>query len=318
MNNNHRLRRQGLALIGVCGLLLGGMGCREERRPLPVSTSEAWSSFISTSSSVVVDRETAVDTRAFFLESPGILERGFERVQRCSAPRTPDAILFMGHYPPASPPFLKTVSAWEACSKRRVKHVVVVSPDHYQRLETGFATTYQSYRVQDRLIPPNEALVQRLQARGAASSTLFAREHGVGVPLALVDVYWPQLETVTAIVASRKIDEQDARALAKELRAFANEPDTLVVVSVDFSHGLPRKEAQAMDRETRQALLAARRSFFWYAQDTHTDFGRGVWILLQLLSEGGQPFIDQSFDSVDLGGETTNVTTFFSGWLTKD
>lgn len=318
MNNNHRLRVQGLALIGVCGLLLGGMGCREERRPLPVSTSGTWSSLISTSSFVVVDRETTIDTRTFFLESPGMLDRGFERVSGCSAPKSPDAVLFIGHYPPASPAFLKTISAWQACTKRAVKRVIVLSPDHYQRLETGFATTYQTYRVQDRLIPPAASFVQRLQALGAVSSTLFTQEHGVGVPLALAETYWPQLESVTAIVASRKIDEKDARALVKELRAFADEPDTLVLISVDFSHGLPREEAQAMDRETRQALLATRRSFFWYAQDTHTDFGRGVWMMLQLLSERGRVYIDQSFDSVDLEGEATNVTTFFGGWLTKD
>jgi AmmeMemoRadiSam system protein B len=144
------------------------------------------------------------------------------------------------------------------------------------------------------------------------------REHGVGVPLALVETYWPHLDSVTAIVVSRKIDERDSRALARELRAFADEPDTLVVVSVDFSHGLLREEAQVKDRETRRALLEARRSFFWYAQDTHTDFGRGVWILLTALADGGRVVLHQSFDAVDLGGEGTNITTFFTGWLTKD
>lgn len=309
---------QGLALIGACGLLLAGVGCRDGRGAGPELTPDPWSSPVSTSASTTVVRETVVDTNAFFLESPGILDRWKASNKTCAVPSTSDAVLFLGHYPPASLRLFSTIDAWHACTKREVKHVVIVSPDHYQRLETGFATTNQSYRVRNRVIPANTLLVKQLEEIGAVSSTLFMQEHGVGVPLALVNTYWPQLESATAVVVSRKIDEGNARTLAKELRVFADRPDTLVVVSVDFSHGLSRDQAQAMDRETKQALLDARRPFFWYAQDTHADFGRGVWILLSLISGQGRAFIDQSFDSVELGGGRTNVTTFFSGWLTKD
>ena len=318
MNHIHRLRVQGLALIGACGLLLVGVGCRDGRGAGPEFTPDPWSSPVSTSASTTVVRETVVDTNAFFLESPGILDRWKASNESCAVPSRPDAVLFLGHYPPASLRLLSTIDAWHACTKREVKHVVIVSPDHYQRLEAGFATTYQSYRVRNRVIPSNELFGRRLKEVGAVSSALFTQEHGVGVPLALVNTYWPQLESATAVVVSRKIDEGDARTLAKDLRIFADRPDTLVVVSVDFSHGLPRQYAGMMDRETKQALLDARRSFFWYAQDTHADFGRGVWILLDLLSGQGRVFIDQSFDSVELGGGRTNVTTFFAGWLTKD
>lgn len=309
---------QGLALIGAGGLLLVGVGCRDGRGAGPEFVPDPWSSPVTTSASPMMVPEPSVQANAFFLESPGILDQWKPSTMPCKTSRTPDSVLFLGHYPPASLRLLSTIEAWSACTQRVVKHVVILSPDHYQRLETGFATTNQSYRVRSQTLPSNESYVHRLKEAGAVSSALFTQEHGVGVPLALVSAYWPQLESVTAIVVSRKIAEGDARTLARELRIIADQPDTLVVVSVDFSHGLAREEARSMDRQTRQALQHRQRSFFWSAQDANVDFGRGVWVMLGLLGSQGSVHIDQAFDSIDIGGASPTVTTFFSGWLTKD
>ncbi len=303
MTHIHRLRIQGLALIGACGLVFLGMGCRETQTPIAVPTP--------------TPADQSIETKRFFLESPGILERAI-LPQICPTKDATEPIVLLGHYPPASTHFGVTLERWKACTNRTVRHLVILSPDHYQRLGSGFATTNLSYRVREKYFSANQLFTSRLHDIGAVSSTLFPEEHGVGVPVAIASRRFDALESVTAIAVSRKISEEDARALTRELQLIIDQPDALLLVSVDFSHGLSRDQARIMDRETRQALFTRDRAFFWRAQDTHVDFGRGVSIVLGLLSEQGRVYIDQSFDGNDLRGTDQRVTTFMSGWLTGD
>lgn len=316
MRNIRGFRMRGLALVGACGLVFMGAGCSQSRQAVftPRAESLSWSSSIFASSSILTP--STIDTRSFFLEAPLMMEDEMPS-RDCPTNDAPEPILFLGHYSPASAHFVSTVAAWEACSKRRVRHIVIVSPDHYRRLEGGFSTTNQSYRIKDRTVSSSEHLVERFQQAGGRISSLFTQEHGVGVPLTIASRQWSELESATAVVVSRKISEREAEALARELRQIADRPDTLIVLSVDFSHGLFRDEAHAMDRITKRAFIHRDRSFFWNASDVYTDFGRGLWLVLSLLPERGRVYIDQSFDSVNLGGGAGNVTTFMSGWMLR-
>ncbi len=215
-------------------------------------------------------------------------------------------LLVLPHYAPVFREMERALDAHRACSSLSPKRVVVISPNHDQALEKGFATahiTFTSPRWE--LKTHDEAIVQLLHAGAQDLPELLREEHGVAVPLTLTRATLFSLEQVVPIVLSRSITQEEARSLANVLREWMKDGTTLVVISADFSHYLPLNQAKRRDGETHNWLTTRNQDALWLARDTHTDFGRGLWLALELAGEASW----KRYTAFD-----TTQTTFFTGW----
>lgn len=256
-----------------------------------------------------------IDLERFIRGSEEVARLPVPTIPTCAAP-TAKNVVFIGHYAPALPRFETTLASWKTCNGRTPKRVVIVSPDHQREAQRAVAVGERAYTWQGKTIEIDEERQKealRLQGEG---SPLFTHEHGVAVPLIAAVRVFPEIERVVPMVVSTASSESEVLRLAKLMQDWAEDPETLIIVSVDFSHYLPLYQARVHDQKTRTALQMRALSTLWRANDAMTDFGRGLWLLLSIDLQA-RVYIQESFSTVDLGGPDGYTTTFMTGWLAK-
>ena len=91
------------------------------------------------------------------------------------------------------------------------------------------------------------ALVQDLGATGDA--TLMEREHSVNTLVPWVRHFFPNASLLPILIHG-SLEQEQCRELSTHLADFAATRKTLVIASVDFSHGLKSSDALARDEKT--------------------------------------------------------------------
>jgi len=137
------------------------------------------------------------------------------------------------------------------------RRVVLLFPDHFRRVPTGFATTAQDIEtVLGTVRTDRQAVAQLLQSDlPITRSCLFADDHGIHALLPFVSHYLPDAAIVPVAIGigTRRADwDRLVTALLPLL-----DDETLVLQSTDFSHYLPHARARQSDQETLNVLAAA-------------------------------------------------------------
>lgn len=154
------------------------------------------------------------------------------------------------HHAPALP---LAVMAFSLAAGSEVERVVILCPDHYRRSTTPFATTDRTFETMYGPVRVDRAAVEDLLRDPLfAKSDLFDNEHGVGILLPLVRIFFPKA-AIVPVAARITATKAECERLAALLHAL-NTPRTLVVLSADFSHHLPPGEARRMDQQSLAAL----------------------------------------------------------------
>jgi len=146
--------------------------------------------------------------------------------------------------------------------------LVIVGPDHFGR-GPSVGTDYASWRTAWGDTAADDGLVSALLEAGLAQEawTTLDGEHSIGALMPLVKLYLPETRVV-ALTLRRGVTLKEAAVLGSFLREWttATRGDVFVVASVDFSHYLPRSQAEDRDELTLAALTRA---------DWPTLFGMG-------------------------------------------
>lgn len=128
--------------------------------------------------------------------------------------------------------------------------VFLISPDHFTQGKTSLTTTDQGFTTPFGDVSNDPARVTDL-LRDVPSlrnnPAPFAKEHGVTGLIPFIGRAWPGVPVVPIIV---RIDakEKDRTALADSIvRVLQDDPNALLVSSIDFSHYLPAEVADFHD-----------------------------------------------------------------------
>lgn len=145
---------------------------------------------------------------------------------------------------------------FRAASGFRYKRIVILSPDHFHRAQTPYATTARGFDTMLGPIRADRDAVAKLEANAGMveESCLFAREHGVQAMLPFLRHYFPDA-AIVPIAMSIRAKRGDWDRLVEALKPIVDR-ETLVVESTDFSHYLPQHEARRFDQQTLNILAA--------------------------------------------------------------
>ncbi len=143
-----------------------------------------------------------------------------------------------------------------AAAGNRYDRIVILSPDHFSRSRTAFATTARDFDTVFGRIGTDADAVRALLGAGDlfGESDLFDREHGVGALLPFVKRLFPEARIVPVAVSLKAGPAEWGRA-ATLVQAIVT-PSTLVVQSTDYSHYLPLAQSLARDQETLNVIAA--------------------------------------------------------------
>ncbi len=300
-------------LGGLCALLvLGVLASTTPERFFP-KIKEKSDHPVPVLGSIPTSTSTLIRVDPFLLDAPFFWRE--EAVPEVCPERDPTPILVLPHYIPLHQRIQQTLATWKACvPSQSIRRIVILSPDHRQRLAGGVATLSASgYATPLGDIAVDENARTLLLNQGIRETeALFRDEHGVGVFPVFLKQAFPQA-TILPIVISAQATRAEVETVGRVLRPFIEDGSTLVIVSADFSHYLTRPEADRHDQEMAAAFARRDEAFVWAARDAHTDFGRGLWLALRLTGDASFHRLDW-VNSADIGGPVAYTTSFWFGW----
>lgn len=135
----------------------------------------------------------------------------------------------------------------------RIRRVVLLGPCHRVSVRGLAAPTVQAFATPLGKIPLDRAALDALAdlPQVVASDAAHAQEHSLEVQLPFLQTVLDQFELVPLAVG-----EAGAADVAQVLDRLWGGPETLIVISSDLSHFHAYREAQAIDRNTAEHILA--------------------------------------------------------------
>lgn len=198
-----------------------------------------------------------------------------------------------------------------AASAGRYDHILLISPDHFHKVEKAFGTTREDLDTVFGVLASDTEAVETI-ASSPLVQTLptIATEHGVMAVAPFAAHFFPHAKVIP-LLASVNATETDWQAMAETLKPLLT-PTTLVVQSTDYSHYRTIGEAVARDQETIAAITAGNPAAIDpLLQPSHMDSKAAQYIQLALQgSLGAKPVILANRNSVEYGGNPGETTSY--------
>lgn len=162
------------------------------------------------------------------------------------------------------------------------KRVIIVGPDHLHRATAPAVVSKAMWKTPYGMIFPDEKGIATLLASGMIKSeeTVFEDEHSIAALVPFVKHSFPDAKIIPIVVQNR-FDFSIANMLAE---ALPIDEHTLVIASVDFSHGQADRVAQLHDAKSRAVLSSFEIDAL---QDLEIDSPASLAVLLGVMQKQG-------------------------------
>jgi AmmeMemoRadiSam system protein B/AmmeMemoRadiSam system protein A len=199
------------------------------------------------------------------------------------------------------------------------RRVVLIGPSHTYAFHGISVAPYSHYRTPLGDVPVDREGCDALLASCPFACELTAahhREHALEVELPFIQTRWPEARIVPIVCG--QIDWEDAEALAGELRNLWDDPDTLFVISSDFTHYgeafgyTPAADPEELDRGAIDTIVA-KRGFTEYIDRTGATVcgARPIATLLKLVTAESASLVHYS-NSAAITGDHSHVVGYAS------
>jgi AmmeMemoRadiSam system protein B len=169
--------------------------------------------------------------------------------------------------------------------------IFVISPDHFGKCPKLLCTSYGSYKTFFGDVAISKDFVKQLLSYEeiVAESDLFTDEHGVYSVVPFIKHYLPNTSVVPIAVSQRGVgDEQSRTRFFEMIDKLAKRNSVAFLVSSDFSHYLPLKEANTNDKQTQNIFCAGNsKAILDLKNPSQSDCPLCLWILAQTAKNNG-------------------------------
>lgn len=144
-------------------------------------------------------------------------------------------------------------------TRARPNTVILISPDHFQQCPTYVCTTYGHFTTFFGTTHVASGLITQARQSGGYVSLShgFITEHGVFSIVPYIAHYAPDARIVPFMLSVRKNETRDDQIRFQKLVGeLMSAPDTVLVVSSDFSHYLTLSESDVMDALTTDTVCS--------------------------------------------------------------
>ncbi|MEW6622050.1 MAG: AmmeMemoRadiSam system protein B [Bacillota bacterium] len=195
--------------------------------------------------------------------------------------------------------------------------VIIVGPNHFNKgariltslwaWETPFGMVEVDNQIADEVL--KLSLVQR-------NDQVFSTEHSMGNLMPFVKYYLPEAK-VLPIILHYDVTWQEAKALGEHLAALAEKEraGAVIIASVDFSHYLTRKEAEAKDAETITALKAKNMGRIFAMGNDYLDSPASIGVIFAAMDRMGCKefeILANTNSGIILGNDLIETTSYIT------
>lgn len=248
-------------------------------------------------------------------------ERAFALARRAveSQPRRPmpgARALIIPHHWTAAPLIVGPLR--DLASTREVRRVILIGPNHTnsgratmitsdRRWATPFGTTGE---------PDADAFAALASAGVGIEPDVLTYEHSVAGIVPAIRHALPGASIVPLII-KRTATSEDVARIAATLAPLLADEGTVIVASVDFSHGLPREVAQSRNAETRAILERMAASELLALGNDHLDSPAAIAVAIDAASAAGSTAFEVRADttSAEFAPTGGGVTSYLVGYF---
>ncbi|OGZ77308.1 MAG: AmmeMemoRadiSam system protein B [Candidatus Staskawiczbacteria bacterium RIFOXYD1_FULL_37_73] len=142
-------------------------------------------------------------------------------------------------------------------SNKNIDTIFLISPDHYNNFFASGVTAYTSDLYWDTpfgVLESDEKIVNSLAGQGTVekNNSLMGLEHGIYVEVPFIKKFFPNAKIVP-LVLNTSANFNNFSDLGAKLKNLAGKK-SILIVSSDFSHDIPAKEAGIKDKDSIQIL----------------------------------------------------------------
>lgn len=203
--------------------------------------------------------------------------------------------------------------------------ILLLTPDHFQKCPTLLCTVNARYQTLFGEVLASPQTVTELLASPLVTESpdLFKNEHGIYAVLPFIRHYFPSV-TVTPVALSEQWPWKNQREGLREVIEDRLDPDTILVLSSDFSHYLNLTQAEAMDEKTAETLFSEDLDGIASLNNSdQSDCPNGLWVLASIADRQNfyNPSVVMHTNSATLLGDpkATSTTSHFSMiWYQND
>lgn len=173
----------------------------------------------------------------------------------------------------------------EIASRSSPKTIILLGPNHYHHGLANISFSSLPWKTAFGELPVEGRLVHAIAAATGLPEDheAFTGEHSVGVLIPFVKYFFPASHIVPILV-DVNAQSYPLRRLRDVLSSALENQDTLLLLSMDFSHNSLSSVADQRDSEAQNVISAMDTS---KTEALHVDCRKGLWLLLESLSRVG-------------------------------
>jgi len=195
-------------------------------------------------------------------------------------------------------------------SPENVETVIIIGPDHFNKLENLIATSKLSWKTPFGDLPANQDLIGKIiEGDISENDVVFYNEHSVYTLMPFVKKVFPEAKVVPLIVNSR-YDFEKLYNLGKMVRSEAGDK-TILIISSDFSHHATISEAMENDKKSIQALQNLKLENL---NNVTCDCRNCLAFALGFTGEGKKFVLLDNKNSADFDGGDKDITSYVAGY----
>jgi AmmeMemoRadiSam system protein B len=191
--------------------------------------------------------------------------------------------------------------------------VIIIGPNHYER--GGFNVLSSEYPWQTAFgdLTPQKDFVAALETRGLVRQQpeVLSQDHALSALMPYLKYYLPHAK-VLPLLLSAHTTSAELDVLSQSVYEL-QQPETVVVAAVDFSHYLSSAQAKQKDHETWQIMSQFNYEQLMRLTNQHVDSPASIALLLKLMQLAGstQSELLANTNSGELTGEINAPTTSY-------
>jgi len=205
----------------------------------------------------------------------------------------PDKIqaLVVPHHGLAAEMAAEAIALWGQAETKPTA-VIILGPNHVNKGPQA-ATTNRGWQTSEGTVDGQQEIIESLLDKGLVKEAdeLFDTEHSIGVLMPWLAKYLPGTPVVPLIFHYR-YPENELETLLAALKPWLDN-GAVILMSIDFSHGLTMEEAEKKDRQMTQFLLENNDQKIKALDSTYLDGPTLLSALMKYYTEQGQknPYI---------------------------
>jgi MEMO1 family protein len=202
----------------------------------------------------------------------------------------------------------------ELASQPSPKSIILLGPNHHHHGLANISFSSLPWETPFGELPADHRLVSAIAAATGLpeDQEAFTGEHSVGVLIPFVKYYFPASHIVPILV-DLNAQSYPLRRLRDVLSSALENPHSLLLLSMDFSHNSLSSVADQRDSEARAVISAMDTD---KTEALHVDCRKGLWLLLESLKQAGchNVLIDEHTNSAQLTRNLNqpDVTSYFT------